>query len=51
LIDSEILTLFWKRKVEEAYQQAKDILVDELVEDALDVLAISYQTSAISHIF
>ncbi|WP_234573188.1 precorrin-2 dehydrogenase/sirohydrochlorin ferrochelatase family protein [Rhodohalobacter sp. 614A] len=35
LIDSEILTLFRERKVDEAHQRAKEILGNELVEDAL----------------
>lgn len=35
LIDSEILTLFREKKVDEAYQRAKEILGDKLVEDAL----------------
>lgn len=35
LIDSEILTLFRERKVDEAHRRAKEILGDDLVEDAL----------------
>lgn len=35
LIDSEILTLFRERKVDEAYQRAREILGEELVDDAL----------------
>ena len=37
LIDSEILTLFSERKVGQAYQRAKEILGDELVDDAMGV--------------
>lgn len=35
LIDSEILTLFRDRKIDEAYHRAVEILGDELVDDAL----------------
>lgn len=35
LIDSDILTLFRERKVEEAYNRTKEILGDEIVGDAL----------------
>lgn len=39
LIDSDILTLFREKRVDEAYQRAKEILGDELVEDALTELS------------
>lgn len=37
LIDSEILTLFREKRVDEAYKRAKEILGEKLVDDALGV--------------
>lgn len=39
LIDSEILTLFHKKKIDEAYKRAKEILGEELVDEALAELS------------